>query len=87
MIKKIYLFNLETGAYLGEDFADEAHLKRGEYLIPDDATMIPPPQVEPGQMPFFTIREQRWEVRTIPSLRKNLSRDKLDENTSSEEPQ
>jgi hypothetical protein len=84
---KIYLFNFETGAYLGEDFADEAPLKRGEYSIPDDATMIPPPQVEPGQMPFFNVREQRWEVRTIPSLRKNLSRDKLDKNTSSEESQ
>lgn len=59
---KIYLFNSETGAYLGEAFADEAPFKRGEYIIPDDATTIPPPQLEPGQIPFFKIREQRWEV-------------------------
>lgn len=81
---KIYRFNPETGAYLGEDYADEAPSKRGDYIIPADATTIPPPQVEQGQMPFFNIRDQRWEVRTIPSLRKSLSRDKLDENTSSE---
>jgi len=78
MIKKIYLFNLETGAYLGEDFADEAPLKRGEYIIPDDATMIPPPQVEPGQMPFFIIREQRWEIRNYPGCVASRLRDKPD---------
>ena len=38
MAMKIYLFNLVTGAYLGEDFADEDPFKRGEYVIPDDAT-------------------------------------------------
>jgi len=84
---KIYLFNPVNGAYLGEAFADESPLKRGECSIPDDATLIPPPQVESGQMTFFNIREQCWEVRSIESLRKNLSGDKLDENTSSEESQ
>ncbi|MRR05966.1 MAG: hypothetical protein EG828_03330 [Deltaproteobacteria bacterium] len=78
MIKKIYLFNLKTGAYLGEDFADESPWKRGEYLIPDDATLIPPPQVEPGQMPFFTIREQRWEIRNHPGRAASRLRDTLD---------
>jgi hypothetical protein len=82
---KIYRFNPDTGAYLGEDFADEAPLKRGDHIIPDDATMIPPPQVERGQMPFFNIRDQHWEIRTIPSLLKSPSRDKLDENTPSQE--
>ena len=82
---KIYHFRLETGAYLGEDFADEAPLKRGDYIIPEDATIIPPPQVEPGQLPFFNIRDQRWEVRTIPAVRETLSRYKLDDRTPSEE--
>ncbi len=68
---KIYYYNPETGAFLGEDFADEAPYRRGEYRIPDDATMIPPPQVEKGQMPFFNIREQRWEVRAISFPSKN----------------
>ena len=63
---KIYLFNPETGACLGEDFADEAAMKRGEYVIPPDATTIAPTEVEPGQMLFFDVREQRWEVRSRP---------------------
>ena len=78
---KIYLFNSETGAYLGEAFADEAPFRRGEYIIPDDATTIPPPQVEHGQMPFFNTRDQRWEVRSIAALRESLSSDTLKDNT------
>jgi len=78
---KIYLFIPETGAYLGEAFADEAPFRRGEYIIPDDATTLPPPQIECGQMPFFNIREQRWEVRTIAALRKSMSCDTLNDNT------
>jgi hypothetical protein len=61
---KIYLFNLETGAYLGEDFADETPMTRGALVLPPDATAIRPPRVGPGQIPFFDAREQRWEVRS-----------------------
>jgi hypothetical protein len=61
---KIYLFNPETGAYLGEDFADDAPMKRGEFVIPPDATTIAPPQVGHGRIPVFNAAEQRWEVRT-----------------------
>jgi hypothetical protein len=82
---KIYLFNPETGVYLGEAFADEAPFKRGEYIIPDDATTIQPPQLEPGQIPLFKIREQRWEVRNHPRSCENASRAvNLSEKTSSE---
>jgi hypothetical protein len=82
---KIYHFRLETGAYLGEDYADEAPLKRGDYMIPEDATIIPPPQVKQGQLPYFNICDQRWEVRTIQTVRERLSRNKLDDGTPSEE--
>ena len=75
---KIYHFRLETGAYLGEDFADEAPLKRGDYIIPEDATTIPPPQVEPGHLPFFNIRDQLWEVRNRPGSAASRLRDKPD---------
>jgi hypothetical protein len=61
---KIYLFNPETGIYLGEDFTDETPMKRGEFVIPSDATTIPPPPVERGQIPVFNAAERRWEVRT-----------------------
>jgi hypothetical protein len=58
---KIYLFNPETGVYLGEDFADEAILL-GEYVIPSDATTIAPPMVERGQILVFNGAEQRWDI-------------------------
>jgi hypothetical protein len=61
---KIYLFNPETGVYLGEDFADEAPLKSGVCVVPNDATTIAPPQVGAGETPVFNAAEQRWEVRS-----------------------
>jgi len=75
---KIYLFNSQTGAYLGETFADEAPLKRGEYLLPDDATVIPPPQFEPGEILFFNRQEQRWEFVRHPGRAASRLRDTLD---------
>ncbi len=75
---KIYLFSPENGAYLGEDFADEEQFRRGSYIIPDDATAIPPPKAGSGWMPFFNVRERRWEIRPIPALRKGLLSGKLE---------
>ena len=59
---KIYLFDPETGVYLGEDFADEAPMGRDAYLLPDDATEIEPPEVGGGQFPVFHVDEKRWKV-------------------------
>jgi len=61
---KIYLFNPETGAYLGEDFADEAATKQGAFVLPPDATTIAPPRVGLGLIPVFNIVKQCWEVRS-----------------------
>jgi hypothetical protein len=61
---KIYLYNPETGIYLGEDFADETPMKRDDFVIPPDTTTIAPPQIRPGQIPVFNAAEQRWDVRT-----------------------
>jgi hypothetical protein len=82
---KIYLFNPETGVYLGEDFADENQLKRGDYLIPRDATTVAPPHVERGEAPVFDKREQRWQVRPLSALRSGLLSGKLNKNIPSEE--
>ncbi len=62
---KIYLFNPENGVYLGEDFADQGSLKMGIYIIPDDATVIPPPEVKPGEVPVFNRETGKWEVRRL----------------------
>jgi hypothetical protein len=63
---RIYRFNLETGTYLGEDFADEVPRRRGGYQIPPDATAIAPPSIEKGQILIFNSQEQRWEVHQPP---------------------
>lgn len=83
---KIYLFNPETGAYLGEDFADEAAMHRGVYLLPSDATTIAPPCFEPGQIPVFNVTEQCWIICTYerifpasPSIEEIMPDDKLNE--------
>ncbi len=60
---KIYLFNPQNGAYLGEDFADESPMARGEYIVPPDATTIAPPLIKNGQRLVFNTLEQRWDVR------------------------
>ena len=69
---KIYLFNPETGIYLGEDFADEAPMKRGGYVIPPDATTIAPPAIERGQILVFNFKEERWEVHPAGDFTNNL---------------
>jgi hypothetical protein len=61
---KIYLFNPETGVYLGEDFADEAPMKRGEYVLPPGATTIAPPEGGRGHVLVFDVDAQCWEVRS-----------------------
>lgn len=63
---KIYLFSPETGIYLGEDFADKSSFEGGVFRIPLDATTIPPPPVEKGQILIFNKGERRWEVRNPP---------------------
>lgn len=60
---KIFLFNLETGYYLGEDFADATALAAGTFEIPADATTIAPPPAQTGQVPVFDPLLQRWELR------------------------
>lgn len=64
---KIYRFNPETGAYLGEDFADEASMERGAFVLPPDATTIAPPEGGRGHILVFDVVAQCWEVRTRPA--------------------
>jgi hypothetical protein len=82
---KIYYFDPETGIYQGEDFADEAPLKRGVFVVPPNATTIAPPPYGKGQAPFFDVKGQRWEVRPVTALRRSPFCVKLDENTSLED--
>ena len=67
MSMKIYLFNPETGAYLGEDFADEALMKQGGYAIPPGATTIAPPEGGRGHILVFDVVAQCWETHSSQS--------------------
>jgi hypothetical protein len=62
---KIYRYSTETGIYLGEDFADNGSIERGDYEIPDDATTVPPPEVNRGEIPIFHSETGRWEVQRL----------------------
>jgi hypothetical protein len=59
---KIYLFNRETGSYLGENFAGEAPMKKGTFVIPSGATTIVPPHVPAGNELTFNVGKKRWET-------------------------
>jgi len=69
---KIYLFNPETGVYLGEDFADVALMKKEGYVIPHGATTIAPPEGGRGHILVFDVVAQCWE--THSSLSTNLDK-------------
>jgi hypothetical protein len=60
---KIYLFNHETGAFLGEDFADDLPMCPGRNAIPSHATVVAPPPFRRGATPVFNVAEGTWEVR------------------------
>jgi hypothetical protein len=64
---KTYLYNPETGVYLGEYFVDEdeAHImKRGSFVIPPEMTTIAPPEGGRGHKMVFDVDAQCWEVRS-----------------------
>lgn len=64
---KIYYFDVETGIYQGEGFADEAPLIRGVFRIPENSTTIAPPSYRAGsEAPFFDPDMEKWELRELP---------------------
>lgn len=65
MGKVIYCISPFTGEFLWESTAILSPLDGGVYLIPANATEIPPPSVASGQMAVFNLGA--WEVRAIPA--------------------
>jgi len=66
---KIYRFQPETGFYLGEDFTDEAPMRRGAFVIPPDATTTAPPEVGRGLVQVFDAATKQWVVRQTDNRR------------------
>lgn len=67
---KIYLFNPESGVYLGEDFADGSPMCQGRETVPPYATTIAPPPYRRGEVPVFTADENKWELRPVSAVAK-----------------
>lgn len=61
---KIYLFNPETGVYLGEDFADDSVISG--IILPAGATTLAPPPFGKREVPVFVEEENRWVLRALP---------------------
>ncbi len=59
---KTYLFKPETGAYLGENFIDEALMKSDSFVIPSNVTTVAPPEGGRGHEMIFVADAQCWEV-------------------------
>ena len=61
---KSYLFNPETGVYLGDYFVDEVPVTCGPFTVPPKATTIAPPEGGLGHKLLFDVVAQCWEVHT-----------------------
>lgn len=79
---KIYLFDTETGIYLGEDFADEGD-RPGSYRLPEGATTIAPPERADGILRFDQTRQQ-WDILLSPDRQSAGLRGRLEGNATGE---
>lgn len=62
---KIYLFDVESYLYLGEDFCPSDHLE-GE----DGVTTIAPPAPVAGCIPIYAPAARQWSLVPLDSFRK-----------------
>ncbi len=60
---KIYLFNFETGEYIGEDNAQSCQLNEQDFILPCNATTVKPPKLKARQMAVFERENQHWVVK------------------------
>jgi hypothetical protein len=54
---KVYLYNTDTGAYLGEDFDSERTVLDGE-----GETKVAPPPYGNGKVALFDRSSHQWQV-------------------------
>ena len=66
---KIYLFDPESGIYQGEDFADDLPMCPGRGAVQPHATTIEPPPYRRGEVPIFTVAENKWEIGHVSEAR------------------
>ena len=61
---KVYLYQKETGMYLGEDYFDTSQIA-GICEMPENATTIKPPYAGPSQVAAFKLSINSWEIRPL----------------------
>ena len=61
---KIFHYDWQTGALLGEGLADESPLEPGVWLIPAQATDVVPPEPLEGHQVVWTGEE--WIQQALP---------------------
>jgi hypothetical protein len=59
---KVYLYDEESGIYLGEDFIDTAEVA-GVCELPENATPLRPPPIGSNQVAVFIKEANCWELR------------------------
>jgi hypothetical protein len=59
---KIYLYDEESGLYLGEDFIDTSEVA-GVCELPENATLVRPPETGSKQVAVFIKESNRWDIR------------------------
>jgi hypothetical protein len=57
---KVYLYNTDTGAYLGEDYSSEKTA-----LVVEGETTIAPPPYEQGEVAIFDQTSCEWRVLSV----------------------
>jgi hypothetical protein len=57
---KVYLYNTDTGAYLGEDYSSEKTALDGE-----GETIVAPPPYEQGEVVIFDQASCEWRVLSV----------------------
>jgi len=58
---KIYLYDAETGFYLGQDYVDTSSVA-GICDLPENATVTKPPEGSPDQVAVMNRQTMQWEL-------------------------
>lgn len=61
---KLYLFDTESGLYLGQDFGAQSDINHCEGI-----TELPPPDFTNGETPVFDSNKNQWTVVEIDRVR------------------
>lgn len=62
---RVYLFDIDSGLYAGEDYCDAKEVKEEEGI-----TVLSPPNRQPGDVPVFDRNAGNWKLVPVQSPEK-----------------